>query len=185
MNKNKHEFDTEPLTPTQRAEVLLQKAESQFDRLSAGLLDNIGPAEGVTLGYYLICDTDPHKPKPPVLVSDGDLGDMAERFGGRTLRLVSIHRNLVGQCDFQTQLKPTKVDTYVQQLEDGNFDLAMPDIILIPSAEGPIINGYPVDMVHAMDGSDSNLDSTLTRLEQIMFQVEEASTIRPKTHPAT
>jgi hypothetical protein len=185
MFKNKHDYDIDPRTPTQRAETVLLKAEQQFGRLVIGKLGNTGSVDDISLGYYLICGTDPHQPEPPILIEEGDSSSIAERFGDRSLRLVLIHRNAIGQCDFQTQLSPIRVDTYFQQLQDGNVTLAMPDAILSPSAEGPTINGFSVDAVHAMDGSDSNLNSTLTRLEQVMRTVEEATIIRVEPRAAT
>ncbi len=187
MNKNKPEFGIEPKTPTQRAETLLQKAEQQFDRLAASLPEEVvAQVDEVIIGFYLICGTDRNKPKAPILVDEHDLDAIISRHPNSDMQLVSFHKDASGTCDLLAQLDPIKADSYVDRLRRRDHSVSRSDVIISCSPEGPLICGAPVEEVEDMYDPNSGVESPLTRLEQVIRDVEEATIVRyPKPEPVS
>lgn len=180
MSKYKHELDLEPLTPTKRAGVLQEKAGTQFERLMAGHVGGeVSDVEDVTLGFLVVFGDDPYKSGKPIIISEGELGELTRRYGDKLMQQVSIKREF-GQCDFSAWLDPIRVDAY-----SADREASMPVASLRNSDDGPTINGYPVETVNEIDNAtNSGTQSTLTRLEGMMSRLEEATIIKfSKTDP--
>lgn len=174
MHKNKHEELAEPLTPTRRAEVLREKAEAQFSRLLDGLVGGeVSDVKDVTLGSFVVFGSDPYKSGKPIIVSEGELGELTRRYSDKLMQRVSIKREF-GQCDFSAWLDPVRVDAY-----SADREASIPVASLRNSIDGPTINGYPVETVDEIDNAtNSGTQSTLTRLEGMMSRLEEATIIK-------
>lgn len=177
MTKNKHETVQEPLTPTQRAERLLEIADIQLKRLYDGFVGGEVPdVEAVTIGVFIMTGSDPYKPDEPIIISEGDIGALSGRYGDNLVQRVVLHGDM-GQREISAWLAPIRVDAYSPEVE-----VSLPVATLGNSLEGPTINGYPVETVEEIDSSNPGADSTLTRLEGTLRRLERATIIKlPRT----